>query len=291
MSPKLCCLCKCLICTATWELAATTALWRWEAERRVKQGTRAWVFELISQCSLWHPTRRGYHNLSATWKKQPKEANVTAGRAKKSHQTGSPQSEIWCWVLAKCSHNVSPRSLISPNALRIFRPDTWTLITTWLPWEKEVISFCFHPSHSRQQWEAARWLIECSKRSIWVPFEDDCHTPSSSENLNGIISEWMEPAIPQNGASSQSAPERRGRHTLTWTERAGVPLPFLQPVTWWSPQKPTAILKSMNAKSQSRSPNKKSPNFEKKLTLSYSLTPNGMLSWIWHQINRIHLHP
>lgn len=55
------------------------------------------------------------------------------------------------------------------------------------------------------------------------------------------------------------------------------------------PQACNTVTNSINAESQSRSPNQRSPNFEKKLTLGYSLTSYGMLSWIWLKINRIHV--
>lgn len=144
-------------------------------EMRMSRGSNSKsepTFLLISLCSLQHPTMKGHHNLSETWHKQPKGRHYggkcySEKGAKKCHQGGSQQRKIWFWVLAKMLTECVAKISHTPNSLCVFMHDTWILII-WLLWEKrKIISFCFHPPHGGQQWEATRWLTEYSKGVFW----------------------------------------------------------------------------------------------------------------------------
>lgn len=83
---------------------------------------------------------------------------------------------------------------------------------------------------------------------------------SSSENLNGVISEWMQ-AFNSTEWDRQSDlyGAQMGIYTDTWKTRC-----LFACYIMVLPEAHDTIINSMNAESQSRSPNKKSPSFEKK---------------------------
>lgn len=81
-----------------------------------------------------------------------------------------------------------------------------------------------------------------------------------SENLNGVISEWMEACNSTKWDQwSDLYRAQMGIDTDTWKTRC-----LFACYSMVLPEAHGTIINSMNAESQSRSPNKKSPSFEKK---------------------------
>lgn len=120
------------------------------------------------------------------------------------------------------------------------------------------------------------------KEGTVVPFEEECHLHSSSVNLNGAISEWMEACNSTQLGQQSDLHWAQGDtqwHRLGNSVSIGLCRSLLGDS---SPTSPHCSYRQC-ACWISKSPNKKSPSFEGQLTLGlfFHIQWDAFLNWIW----------
>lgn len=212
---------------ATWELIATAELWR--QELHTQQWIRATVFKADALCRTppWGASRISLTFGRSTQEGGQREWNATAGReqrkvTRQALNRGKSGAEF-----GKNVKRMHCQDLSYPGITLHFHAWHGNCNNDMTSTRKRN-HLILLSSFSQQAAVGGNTMTNrVFREGTLVPCEDECHLHSSSDNLNGTISEWME-ACSSTQLGQQSDPHwARGTHSDTdWKTRC--PLAFAE---------------------------------------------------------------